>query len=64
MRTLMCRQDLSVSDRSDDHRMGIAEPLVAQGYAEEIDGAYRLTELGYSMLPHLWTDSSPAFRVL
>jgi oxygen-independent coproporphyrinogen-3 oxidase len=64
MRTLMCRQDLSVSDLSDDHRMGVAEPLVAQGYAEKIDGAYRLTELGYSMLPHVWTDSSPAFRVL
>ena len=64
MRTLMCRQDLSVSNLGDDHRMGVAEPLVAQGYAEEIDGAYRLTELGYSMLPHLWTDSSPAFRVL
>ena len=64
MRTLMCRQDLSVSDLSDDNLMGVAEPLVAQGYAEEIDGAYRLTELGYSVLPHLWTDSSPAFRVL
>ena len=64
MRTLMCRQDLSVSDLSDDHRMGVAEPLVARGYAEKIEGAYRLTELGYSMLPHVWTDSSPAFRVL
>jgi oxygen-independent coproporphyrinogen-3 oxidase len=64
MRTLMCRQGLSVSDLSDDHRMRVAGPLVTQGYAEEFGGAYRLTELGYSMLPHLWTDSSPAFRAL
>ena len=64
MRALMCRQSLSVSDLSEDHRIGVAEPLIAQGYAEEIEGAYRLTELGHSILPHLWTDSSPAFRVL
>ena len=64
MRTLMCRRGLSVSDLSDDNRMRVAKPLVAQGYAEEIGGAYRLTELGYTMLPHVWTDSSPAFRML
>ena len=37
-------------------------PLSDQGYAEEEAGIYRLTELGLTMLPHVWTDSSPAFR--
>ena len=37
-------------------------PLSDQGYAEEEAGIYRLTELGLTVLPHVWTDSSPAFR--
>ena len=64
MRTLMCRQRLSVSTLNDDQRQSFVAPLIAQGYVDEDMDAYQLTELGRSMLPHVWTDSSPVFRVL
>jgi len=62
MRSLMCRQDISLSSVSDEQKDGWLAPLVSQGYVEETQTDYRLTELGRSMLPHIWTDSSPAFR--
>ena len=62
MRRLMCRQDISLSSVSDEQKDSWLAPLVSQGYVEETQTDYRLTELGRSMLPHIWTDSSPAFR--
>ena len=62
MRSLMCRQSIAVDSLSDTQRDKWIVPLTDQGYAEEGTGAYRLTELGLTMLPHVWTDSSPAFR--
>ena len=62
MRSLMCRQDISLSSVTAEQKNGWLAPLVGQGYVEETQTDYRLTELGRSMLPHIWTDSSPAFR--
>ena len=62
MRRLMCRQSIAVDSLSETQREKLIVPLTTQGYAEEAAGAYRLTELGLTMLPHVWTDSSPAFR--
>ena len=62
MRSLMCRQSIAVDSLNETQRDKWIVPLTAQGYAEEEAGIYRLTELGLTMLPHVWTDSSPAFR--
>ena len=62
MRSLMCRQSIAVDSLTETQRHKWIVPLTAQGYAEEEAGIYRLTELGLTMLPHVWTDSSPAFR--
>ena len=64
MRSLMCRQSIAVDSLSDTQRDKWILPLTNQGYAEERAGGYRLTELGLTMLPHVWTDSSPAFRAV
>ena len=62
MRNLMCRQSVSVDSLTESQREKWILPLTGQGYAEEDAGVYRLTELGLTVLPHVWTDSSPAFR--
>jgi len=62
MRSLMCRQSISVDSLTESQRKEWVQPLIGKGYAEQKSGDYRLTELGRSMLPHVWTDSSPAFR--
>ena len=62
MRNLMCRQSISVDSLTESQREKWILPLTGQGYAEEDAGVYRLTELGLTVLPHVWTDSSPAFR--
>ena len=62
MRSLMCRQSISVESLTETQRENWIRPLARQGYADETSGGYRLTELGLTMLPHVWTDSSPAFR--
>ena len=62
MRNLMCRQSISVDSLTESQRKKWILPLTGQGYAEEDAGLYRLTELGLTVLPHVWTDSSPAFR--
>ena len=62
MRNLMCRQSISVDSLTESQREKWILPLTGQGYAEEDEGVYRLTELGLTVLPHVWTDSSPAFR--
>ncbi len=62
MRSLMCRQSISVDSLTESQRNEWVQPLIVKGYAEQNSGDYRLTELGRSMLPHVWTDSSPAFR--
>jgi oxygen-independent coproporphyrinogen-3 oxidase len=62
MRSLMCRQSITVDSLTETQREKWIVPLSDQGYAEEEAGIYRLTELGLTMLPHVWTDSSPAFR--
>jgi oxygen-independent coproporphyrinogen-3 oxidase len=62
MRSLMCRQSIAVDSLTKTQRQKWILPLTGQGYAAEDAGAYRLTELGLMMLPHVWTDSSPAFR--
>jgi oxygen-independent coproporphyrinogen-3 oxidase len=62
MRSLMCRQSISVNSLTETQRESWIRPLAGQGYAEEASGGYRLTELGLTMLPHVWTDSSPVFR--
>ena len=62
MRSLMCRQSISVDSLTETQRENWIRPLAGQGYAEETPSGYRLTELGLTMLPHVWTDSSPAFR--
>ena len=62
MRSLMCRQSISVDSLTETQRESWIRPLARQGYADEALGGYRLTELGLTMLPHVWTDSSPAFR--
>ena len=62
MRSLMCRQSIAVDSLTETQREKWLLPLTGQGYAKEEAGAYRLTELGLTMLPHVWTDSSPAFR--
>ena len=62
MRNLMCRQSIAVDSLTESQREKWILPLTGQGYAEEVAGLYRLTELGLTVLPHVWTDSSPAFR--
>ena len=62
MRSLMCRRDVSLSSLTAQQKEGWLGPLVRQGYVDETETDYRLTELGRFMLPHVWTDSSPAFR--
>ena len=62
MRGLMCRKDISISSLTALQKKRWVEPLVSQGYVEEAATDFRLTELGRSMLPHVWMDSSPAFR--
>ena len=62
MRNLMCRQSVSVDSLTESQREKWILPLTGQGYAEEDAGVFRLTELGLTVLPHVWTDSSPAFR--
>ena len=62
MRSLMCRQSIAADSLTKTQRQKWILPLTGQGYVEEDAGAYRLTELGLTMLPHVWTDSSPAFR--
>ena len=62
MRSLMCRQSISLDSLTETQRENWIRPLARQGYADETSDGYRLTELGLTMLPHVWTDSSPAFR--
>ncbi|HCL94328.1 MAG TPA: hypothetical protein DIC24_06850 [Gammaproteobacteria bacterium] len=62
MRSLMCLQTISIDSLTETQRENWIRPLALQGYADEASGGYRLTELGLTMLPHVWTDSSPAFR--
>ena len=62
MRSLMCRQSISLDSLTETQRENWIRPLAQQGYADETSDGYRLTELGLTMLPHVWTDSSPAFR--
>ena len=62
MRNLMCRQSVSVARLTEGQQSAWIDPLVDQGFAEKIGERYRLTDVGLSILPHTWTDSSPAFR--
>ena len=62
MRSLMCRQDVAVSMVSAPQRERFLSPLLAEGLVEENSGYFRLTDTGRFVLPHVWTDSSPAFR--
>ena len=62
MRQLMCRQSISVSVLTPTQQEAWMSPLVEQGYLESTAEQFRLTEVGLSLLPHTWTDSSPAFR--
>lgn len=64
LRGLICRQHLRPADLSPGQEAEWLSPLVDQGYATKGQGGYLLTELGRSVLPHLWTDSSPIFRAL
>lgn len=62
VRNLMCRQSVSVATLTEAQQSAWLEPLVDQGFAEKIGERYLLTDVGLSVLPHTWTDSSPAFR--
>lgn len=62
MRQLMCRQSISVSVLTPTQQEAWLSPLVEQGYLESTAEQFQLTEVGLSLLPHTWTDSSPAFR--
>ena len=62
MRNLMCRQSVSVTTLTEAQQSAWIEPLVNQGFAEKTEESYRLTDVGLSILPHTWTDSSPVFR--
>lgn len=64
LRGLICRQRQYVADLTPVQESEWLSPLIDQGFAEKSQGDYRLTELGRSVLPHLWSDSSPAFRAL
>lgn len=64
LRGLICRQSLYSADLTPAQEADWLSPLVDQGFATKEQGDYLLTELGRSVLPHLWTDSSPAFRAL
>ena len=62
MRNLMCRQSVSVTTLTEAQQSAWIEPLIDQGFAEKTEESCRLTDVGLSILPHTWTDSSPAFR--
>ena len=62
MRNLMCRQSVSVTTLTEAQQSAWIEPLIDQGFAERSEESCRLTDVGLSILPHTWTDSSPAFR--
>ena len=64
LRGLICRQSLTPADLTDAQETEWLSPLVDQGFARKEQSSYLLTELGRSVLPHIWTDSSPAFRAL
>ena len=64
LRGLICRQRIPAAQLTAAQRKDWLTPLVGQGFAEETDGEYFLTETGRSVLPHIWTDSSPEFRAV
>jgi len=64
LRGLICRQRQYAADLTPAQESEWLSPLIDQGFAEKSQGDYQLTELGRSVLPHLWSDSSPAFRAL
>lgn len=64
LRHLMCQRSVPVATLSPAQAESWLTPLVEQGYAEEHHGHFRMTVVGRSVLPHLWSDSSPAFRAL
>ena len=53
---------MSVATLTEVQQSAWMEPLVDQGFAEKTEERYQLTDVGLSILPHTWTDSSPAFR--
>ncbi|MEK9920863.1 MAG: radical SAM protein [Luminiphilus sp.] len=65
LRGLVCQQTLHATSLTPAQENEWLLPLVDQGFAKrEEQGEYLLTELGRSVLPHVWSDSSPAFRSL
>ena len=64
MRALVCGQTVPTDDLGAEQHKAWLKPLLAEGYANEVEGHVLLTDLGRSLLPHVWTDSSPAFRAV
>jgi oxygen-independent coproporphyrinogen-3 oxidase len=64
LRGLVCRQRIPADQLTDVQRDDWLLPLIGQGFAVEENGEYLLTEVGRSVLPHIWTDSSPVFRTI
>ena len=64
LRGLICRQSLYSAALSSAQEAEWLLPLVDQGFVIKEQTDYRLTEMGRSALPHMWTDSSPVFRTL
>jgi oxygen-independent coproporphyrinogen-3 oxidase len=64
LRGLICRQSLYSSALTPAQEAEWLLPLVDQGFVSKGTSDYRLTELGRSVLPHMWADSSPVYRAL
>lgn len=64
LRGLICRQTQHFAALTPAQEADWLAPLVDQGFVSKQQSDYRLTELGRSVLPHMWADSSPVFRAL
>ena len=64
LRGLICHQSLYSTALTPAQEAEWLVPLVEQGFVSKGQSDYRLTELGRSVLPHMWADSSPVFRAL
>merc|ERR1711998_590290 len=64
MRHLMCNLPVDIASTDNQSLATLLDSLEDQGYAENKQGFFRLTQMGRLALPHFWSDSSPSFRWL
>ena len=64
MRHLMCNLPVDIASTDNQSLAALLSSLEDQGYAEKVQGFFKLTQMGRLALPHFWSDSSPTLRWL